>query len=78
VRLRPTRSSRARATRQFQQEWLVENAWNVLGYEPPSWWPVRSTAGTKEYLTVEEATKRIEDGRTRVVTVDPTTQEEVA
>jgi uncharacterized membrane protein YdbT with pleckstrin-like domain len=73
----PTEKQTRSGDTSFQQEWLVANAWNVLGYEP------HVVTGAfhgwaKEYVTPEEATKRIEEWLNTTVTVHPDDQEEVA
>lgn len=61
----------------FRQDWLVENAYNVLGVPPFE--VVGAFYGWgQEYVTVSEAQKKIEEYRARVVTVHPDDAEEVA
>jgi hypothetical protein len=59
----------------FRQQWLIDNAWNVLNIPP------FEVAGAfhgveQEYLSVKDAERLVDDYRTRVVNVDPS--EEVA
>lgn len=61
----------------FRQEWLVENAYNVL--DVPPFEVVGAFYGWgQEYVTVAEAKQKIEEYRARVVTVHPDDAEEVA